>query len=54
MRAARMHAYEQWLILEDVGVPDIATDGVLIKGTAATMRFHQARSAPGVAGKRQR
>jgi propanol-preferring alcohol dehydrogenase len=37
MRAARMHGYNQPLILEDVPVPDIAADEVLLKVTAAGM-----------------
>jgi alcohol dehydrogenase, propanol-preferring len=37
MRAARMHGYHQPLVLEDVAVPDMAADEVLIKVTAAGM-----------------
>jgi propanol-preferring alcohol dehydrogenase len=37
MRAARMHGYKQPLVLEDVAVPDIAADEVLMKVTAAGM-----------------
>jgi hypothetical protein len=37
MRAARMHGYKQPLVLEDVAVPDMAADEVLIKVTAAGM-----------------
>src|SRR5262245_60161916 len=37
MRAARMHGYNQPLVLEDVKVPDVAADEVLIKVTAAGM-----------------
>lgn len=37
MRAARMHGYKQPLVLEDVKVPDIAADEVLVKVSAAGM-----------------
>jgi propanol-preferring alcohol dehydrogenase len=37
MRAARMHGYTQPLVLEDVAVPDMAADEVLIKVTVAGM-----------------
>ena len=37
MRAARMHEYKKPLILEDVPVPDIAADEVLVKVTATGM-----------------
>lgn len=37
MRAARMHGYKQPLVLEDVKVPEIAADEVLIKVGAAGM-----------------
>jgi alcohol dehydrogenase, propanol-preferring len=37
MRAARMHGYKQPLVLEDVAVPDMAADEVLINVTAAGM-----------------
>lgn len=37
MRAARMHGFKQPLVLEDVKVPDIAADEVLIKVAAAGM-----------------
>jgi propanol-preferring alcohol dehydrogenase len=37
MIAARMHAYKQPLVLEDVPVPDIQPDEVLVKVTAAGM-----------------
>ena len=37
MRAARMYGYKQPLVLEDVTVPDMAADEVLIKVTAAGM-----------------
>jgi propanol-preferring alcohol dehydrogenase len=37
MRAARMHGYKQPLVLEDVKVPDMAADEVLIRVTAAGM-----------------
>lgn len=37
MRAARMHGYEQPLVLEDVPVPDFGADEVLLKVTAAGM-----------------
>jgi len=37
MRAARMHGYQQPLVLEDVAVPDMAADEVLINVTAAGM-----------------
>lgn len=37
MRSARMHAYNRPLILEDVPVPDISPDEVLLKVTAAGM-----------------
>jgi D-arabinose 1-dehydrogenase-like Zn-dependent alcohol dehydrogenase len=37
MHAARMHGYKQPLVLEDVAVPDIAADEVLMKVTAAGM-----------------
>ena len=37
MKSARMHAYHQPLVLEDVPVPDIAADEVLLKVTAAGM-----------------
>lgn len=37
MRAARMHEYRQPLTLEDVPVPDIAANEVLVKVTAAGM-----------------
>ena len=37
MRAARMHGYKQPLVLEDVAVPEMAADEVLIKVTAAGM-----------------
>ena len=37
MRAARMHAYHKPLVLEDVPVPDIRADEVLLKVTAAGM-----------------
>lgn len=37
MRAARMHAYRQPLVLEDVPVPDIQPDEVLVKVRAAGM-----------------
>ena len=37
MRAARMHGYNQPLILEDVPIPDIRPDEVLLKVTAAGM-----------------
>lgn len=37
MRSARMHAYNQPLVLEDVPVPDIAADEALIRVRAAGM-----------------
>src|SRR5688500_18176745 len=37
MRAARMHAYHEPLVLEDVPVPDIQGDEVLVKVAAAGM-----------------
>ena len=37
MRAARMHEYRKPLVLEDVPVPDIQPDEVLVKVTAAGM-----------------
>jgi alcohol dehydrogenase, propanol-preferring len=37
MRAARMHGYNQPLVLEDVAVPDMAADEVLIRVTATGM-----------------
>lgn len=37
MRAARMHGYNQPLVLEDVPIPDIGPDEVLLKVTAAGM-----------------
>lgn len=37
MLAARMHAYHQPLTLEDVSIPDIQADEVLVKVTAAGM-----------------
>ena len=37
MRAARMHGYNQPLVLEDVPTPDIKPDEVLLKVTAAGM-----------------
>ncbi|RZU43544.1 NAD(P)-dependent alcohol dehydrogenase [Edaphobacter modestus] len=37
MRAARMHAYKQPLVLEEVPVPEIAADEVLVRVTAAGM-----------------
>lgn len=37
MRSARMHAYHQPLVLEDVPVPDIGPDEALLKVTAAGM-----------------
>lgn len=37
MRAARMHGYEQPLVLDDVPVPDFGADEVLLKVTAAGM-----------------
>lgn len=37
MRAARMHGYRQPLVLEDVKVPDIASDQVLVKVGATGM-----------------
>lgn len=37
MRSARMHAYNQPLVLEDVPVPDIGADEALLKVTAAGM-----------------
>lgn len=37
MRAARMYGYKKPLVLEDVAVPDIAADEVLIKVTATGM-----------------
>lgn len=37
MRAARMHAYHQPLTLDDVPVPDIQPDEILVKVTAAGM-----------------
>ncbi|MCW5889503.1 MAG: NAD(P)-dependent alcohol dehydrogenase [bacterium] len=37
MRAARMHAYDQPLVLEDVPIPDLAADEVLVKVGAAGM-----------------
>src|SRR5688572_31558064 len=37
MRAARMHDYNQPLVLEDVPIPDIKPDEVLLKVTAAGM-----------------
>lgn len=37
MRAARMHAYDRPLVLEDVPIPDFAPDEVLLKVTAAGM-----------------
>lgn len=37
MRAARMHAYHEPLVLEDVPVPDIRPDEVLVKVAAAGM-----------------
>jgi propanol-preferring alcohol dehydrogenase len=37
MRAARMHGYNQPLVLEDVPIPDIRPDEVLLKVTAAGM-----------------
>ena len=37
MRAARMHEYRKPLVLEDVPVPDIRADEVLVKVTAAGM-----------------
>ena len=40
MRAARMYGYKQPLVLEDVVVPDMAADEVLIKVQAAGMCRH--------------
>src|SRR5262245_35653623 len=37
MRAARMYGYNQPLVLEDVTLPDVAADEVLIKVAAAGM-----------------
>ena len=37
MRAARMHGYRQPLVLEDVKVPEIAANEVLLKVAAAGM-----------------
>jgi len=37
MRAARMHGYNQPLVLDDVPIPDIRPDEVLLKVTAAGM-----------------
>ena len=37
MRAARMYGYKQPLVLENVKMPDMAADEVLIKVTAAGM-----------------
>jgi alcohol dehydrogenase, propanol-preferring len=37
MRAARMHGYKQPLVLEDVKVPDMAADEVLVRVSAAGM-----------------
>jgi len=37
MRAARMHGYRRPLVLEDVKVPEIAADEVLLKVAAAGM-----------------
>src|SRR5215470_8225860 len=37
MRAARMHGYNKPLVLEDVAIPDIAPDEVLVGVTAAGM-----------------
>lgn len=37
MRAARMHAYQTPLVLDDVPVPDIHADEILVKVTAAGM-----------------
>lgn len=37
MRAARMHSYKQPLVLEDIPVPDIAPDEILVKVAAAGM-----------------
>ena len=37
MRAARMHGYRQPLVLEDVKVPEIAADEVLLRVAAAGM-----------------
>lgn len=37
MRAARMHEYHKPLVLEDVPVPDIAANELLVKVTAAGM-----------------
>ncbi len=37
MRAARMHGYRQPLVLEDVKIPEIAADEVLLKVGAAGM-----------------
>ena len=37
MRAARLHGYSQPLVLEDVSMPDIAPNEVLVKVGAAGM-----------------
>jgi alcohol dehydrogenase, propanol-preferring len=37
MRAARMHGYNQPLVLEDVPMPEIKPDEVLVRVTAAGM-----------------
>lgn len=37
MRAARMHAYDKPLVLEEVAIPDVAPDEVLVKVGAAGM-----------------
>lgn len=42
MRAVRIHDYKQPLVLEDVPVPDIAPDEVLLKVKAAGMSHRYA------------
>ena len=37
MKAARMHEYGKALVLEDVPVPDIQPDEILVKVTACGM-----------------
>lgn len=37
MRAARMYGYKQPLVIEDVPLPDVAADEVLLKVSAAGM-----------------
>jgi hypothetical protein len=46
MRAARMHGYKQPLVLEDVKVPDMAADEVLIVVLRRLLKAKSVRAFP--------